>query len=168
METTLRSQSLATGWGDQSRWGRVVKTYAKLGPEQLMYYFDNIYSYSRKRLITEVRLQHPSFAFDQESVQVAVRCALDERNWLDSKPSLAEDGCGGIIDFDDERDDERLALKHDGSPDGSLPRGATFIRSYSRYSPRGDDGSSMEDWPRWSSLGGAHAAAAAALDAVVW
>ncbi|UNI16193.1 hypothetical protein JDV02_002654 [Purpureocillium takamizusanense] len=161
-----RSHSLATSWMDQSRWGRVIRTYAKLGPEELLYYFDNIYSYPRKRLITEIRLQHPSFTFDQESIQIAVRCALDERHWLDKKPSLAEDRCGGIIDFDDERDEQRGALKHDGSPDGSLPQGARPVPSFSRYSPRGDDGSFMDDHYHLSGFEG-RVAAAMALDAVV-
>ncbi|OAQ90764.1 F-box domain-containingprotein [Purpureocillium lilacinum] len=161
-----RSHSLATSWMDQSRWGRVIKTYAKLGPEELLYYFDNIYSYPRKRLITEIRLQHPSFTFDQESIQIAVRCALDERHWTDKNPSLAEDGCGGIIDFDDERDEQRGVFKYDGSPDGSLPQGARSVQSYSRYSPRGDDGSFMDDYYRLSGFE-ARLAGATALDAVV-
>lgn len=122
-----------------------MKTYVKLGPKDLMYYFENIYSYPKKRLITEIRLHHPNFTLDQESIQIAVRCALDERQWLDKVLSLAEDSAGGIIDFDDERDDERLAYGQDGSPDGSLPSGSAFLRSYSQYSPRGDDGSMMED-----------------------
>jgi hypothetical protein len=148
-----RGHSLAHGWTDQSRWGRIVKTYAKLGPKELMHYFDNIYSYPRQRLITEVRLQLSNFSFDQESIQVAIRCALDERQWLAKGPSLAEDSIGGIIDFDDERDDERLAFGSDASPDGSLPPGSRFIRSYSQYSPRGDDGSYVEDMPRQSAFG---------------
>lgn len=130
---------------DQSHWSRIVKTYAKLGPKDLMYYFENIYSYPRKRLISEIRLRHPNFTFDQESIQIAVRCALDERQWLDKVPSLAEDSAGGIIDFDDERDDERLLYGKDGSPNGLLPPGSKFVRSLSQYSPRGDDGSWLED-----------------------
>jgi hypothetical protein len=110
-----------------------------------MYYFENIYSYPRKRLISEIRLRHPNFTFDQESIQIAVRCALDERQWLDKVPSLAEDSAGGIIDFDDERDDERLLYGKDGSPDGLLPPGSKVVRSLSQYSPRGDDGSWLED-----------------------
>lgn len=105
-----RSRSLATSWNDQSCWGRVVKTYAKLGPDELLYYFDNIYCYSRKRLICKARREHPSFTFDQESIQIAIRCALDERQWLDKRPSLPDEGGGGIIDFGDESDSERLAL----------------------------------------------------------
>ncbi|KND92701.1 hypothetical protein TOPH_02620 [Tolypocladium ophioglossoides CBS 100239] len=166
VEAVGRSQSLATSWSDQSRWGRIVKTYAKLGPEELLYYFDNIYSYPRKRLIAEVQLQHPSFTFDQESIQIAVRCALDERQWLDGDPSLAEDGGGGIVDFDDDRDNERLALEGDASPDGSLPPGTRFVQSYSRYSPRGDDGSLLEEYQRLSGFE-SRWVASTALDAVV-
>jgi hypothetical protein len=140
-----RDQSLLQSWNDQSSWGRILKTYAKLGPKDLMFYFENIYSYPRQRLITEIRLEHPNFTFDQESIQLAIRCALDERNWLDRSPSLAEDSVGGIIDFDDERDGERLAFGGDGSPDGTLPNGKVFMRSVSQWSPRGDDGSYLED-----------------------
>ena len=148
-----RGHSLANGWIDQSSWGRIVKTYAKLGPKELMHFFDNIYSYPRRRLITEVRLQLPNFTFDQESIQIAIRCALDERQWLTRGPSLAEDSFGGILDFDDERDDEREAFGNDASPDGSLPTGSGFVRSYSQYSPRGDDGSYLEEYPRQLSWG---------------
>ncbi|KAH6990391.1 hypothetical protein BKA56DRAFT_609998 [Ilyonectria sp. MPI-CAGE-AT-0026] len=145
IDTVDRPQSLMTGWNDQSRWGRIVKTYAKLGPKELMHLFENIYSYPRKRLITEASLHHPNFTLDQESIQIAIRCALDERQWLDRMPSLAEDGAGGVIDFDDERDGERLTFCGDARPDGSLPPGVRYVRSFSQYSPRGDDGSYLEE-----------------------
>ncbi|KAG6148411.1 hypothetical protein E4U22_000858 [Claviceps purpurea] len=147
IETTSRCYSLITGWNDQSRWSRIVKTYAKLSPETLLYYFNNIYSYPRKRLMTEIRLGHPNFVFDQESMQIALRCALDERHWLRNRVSLADDGGGGILDFDDARDGDRERLQSDGSPDGLLPNGSKFVASQSRYSPRGDDGSSLDDLP---------------------
>ncbi|QPG93746.1 hypothetical protein C2857_002201 [Epichloe festucae Fl1] len=152
VENVSRGHSLATSWNDQSHWGRIIKTYAKLGPEELLYYFNNIYSYPRKRLITEVHLGHPSFTIDQESIQIALRCALDERNWMDKKVNLAEHGVGGIIDFDDERDEDRLRLQSDASPDGRLPNGSRFLASHSRYSPRGDDGSFLDDILRVSDF----------------
>ncbi|KAI9155332.1 hypothetical protein HJFPF1_07914 [Paramyrothecium foliicola] len=148
-----RQQSLSTSWNDQSRWGRILKTYAKLGPKDIMFYFENIYSYPRHRLITEIHLQHPNFTFDQESIQVAIRCTLDERKWLERFPSLAEDSVGGIVDFDDERDNERLAFGGDANPDGALPSGLDFVRSLSQYSPRGDDGSHLEDQQRQTGYG---------------
>lgn len=154
---------MATGWNDQSVWGRIVKTYAKLGPQELLYYFDNIYSYPRNRLINKIRLEHPSFTLDQESIQVAIRCALDERRWLDNAPSLAEDCGGGIVDFDDERDGERAGLKDDASPDGSLPPGSTFVQTLSRYSPRGDDGSYLESHRRLTGFESRFAASTAAV-----
>jgi hypothetical protein len=143
---------LATSWSDQSHWGRIIKTYAKLGPEELLYFFNHIYSYPRKRLITEIQVRHPNLTFDQESIQLAVRCALDERSWLDQKVNLAEHDVGGIIDFDDERDEDRFRLRSDASPNGQLPGGSRFVQSYSRYSPRGDDGSFLEDYLRLSAL----------------
>jgi hypothetical protein len=155
-----REQSLAASWADQSRWGRVLKTYAKLGPRELMYYFENIYSYPRQRLIQEIHVQHPNFTFDQESIQLAIRCALDERKWLERTPSLAEESYGGIVDFDDERDGERLALASDANPDGALPAGMSFVRSFSQYSPRGDDGSYMEEHQRRSEYGATPVASA--------
>lgn len=117
-----------------------------------MFYFDNIYSYPRNRLINEIRLQHPNLTFDQESIQITVRCVLDERQWLEKVPSLAEDTAGGIIDFDDERDAERETYGKDGSPDGGLPEGVRFVRSHSQYSPRGDDGSYLEDLYRMQAF----------------
>ena len=166
LETVDRPHALLTGWTDQSRWGRVVKTYAKLGPKESMYFYDNIYSYPRKRLITEVRLQYPSITFDQESIQVAIRCALDERRWLEKLPSLAEDSVGGIIDFDDHRDQERVILGGDASPDGSLPPGIKFGRSLSQYSPRGDDGSHLEEVQREPWIDGRYAPTPFALSFV--
>ncbi|KAF7543779.1 hypothetical protein G7Z17_g10471 [Cylindrodendrum hubeiense] len=139
-----RPQSLLMGWCDQSCWGRIVKTYAKLGPKQLIHMFENIYSYPRKRLIVEASLHHPNFTFDQESIQIAIRCALDERRWVDRMPSLPEDGAGGVIDFDDDRDAERVTFGDDANPDGSLPPGVGSVWSRSQYSPRGDDGSYLE------------------------
>ncbi|KAH7160605.1 hypothetical protein EDB81DRAFT_320069 [Dactylonectria macrodidyma] len=145
IDTIDRPQSMMTGWNDQSRWGRIVKTYAKLGPKELIHLFENIYSYPRERLIVEARLHHANFTLDQESIQIAIRCALDERRWLDNMPSLPEDGVGGVIDFDDERDGERLVFGGDARLDGSLPPGAKFVRSISQYSPRGDDGSHLNE-----------------------
>lgn len=118
-----------------------------------MHYFENIYSYPRERLINEIRMQRPGFTFDQASIQVAIRSVLGERQLEHQLPSLAEGNEGGIIDFDDERDRERVAFGNDGSPDGSLPAGCKGIRSLSRYSPRGDDGSFVEDLRYIDELG---------------
>lgn len=158
IDSVDRAQSLTDSWMDQSRWSRIVKTYAKLGPRELMYYFENIYSYPADRLIREIRAAHPTFTFDQESIQVAVRCALDERDWLSASssravPSLAEDGRGGIVDFDDERDGERAVFGTDGCGDGGLPEGISFVRSFSQWSPRGDDGAGLKE-EYWRGNGG--------------
>lgn len=64
---------------------------------------------------------------------------------MEKAPSLAEENAGGIIDFDDERDNERLAFGNDASSNGMLPPGSKIVRSFSQYSPRGDDGSCLED-----------------------
>ncbi|PHH77812.1 hypothetical protein CDD82_3346 [Ophiocordyceps australis] len=141
-----RAQSLAISWSDQSLWGRIVKTYFKLGPGELLYYFENICSYPRDRLISEIRLGHPGFTLDQESMQIAIRCALDERQWLALELSLADEAGGGIIDFDDERDEERHLAGGDASPAGVPPEGSKLVQTSSRYSPRGDDGSHVESY----------------------
>lgn len=83
---------------------------------------------------------------------MAVRCALDERRWLEKKVNLAEHDAGGIIDFDDDRDEEQVRLQSDASPDGRLPGGSRFIQSYSRYSPRGDDGAFLDDYLRFPAF----------------
>jgi hypothetical protein len=140
-----RPGSLARGWRDQSRWGRIVKTYCKLGPKDLMHLFDNIYSYPRKRLITEAHCLQPNLTFDQESISVSIQCVLDERQWSSNMPTLPLDGLGGVLDWDDERDAERAKFGSDASPDGALPGGARMLRSWSHYSPRGDDGSHLDD-----------------------
>ncbi|KAG5924793.1 hypothetical protein E4U42_004551 [Claviceps africana] len=145
LESVGRGYSMFTGWDDQSHWARIVRTYLKLGPEELLYYFNNIYSYTRKRLTAEIQLRHPSFTFDQESIQTAVRCALHERNWRDEAVDLAEHGVGGILDFDDDRDGHRITLQNDGSPDGGLPDGSQFWPPLLRHSPRGEDGAFLDD-----------------------
>ncbi|KAF9761157.1 hypothetical protein IL306_003935, partial [Fusarium sp. DS 682] len=149
-----RPESLTRGWMDQSRWGRIVKTYCKLGPKDLMHLFENIYSYPRKRLITEARFLQPNLAFDQESISVSTQCVLVERQWALNMPTLPLDGLGGVIDWDDERDAERVKFGSDASLDGALPGGATMRRSFSHYSPRGDDGSYLEDAQRHTWIEG--------------
>lgn len=145
IEQVSREHSLNEMWNDQSKWARIVKTYAKLNPEELIHYFENIYSYSRKRLITEIRLQRPTFCFDQESLQGVIRCVLEERHLVDSLPIVPEDCEGGILDFGDERDEQRIEYGRDGRADGTLPPGVSAVRQFSRYSPRGDDGEYLEE-----------------------
>ncbi|KAF4335556.1 histone deacetylase clr3 [Fusarium beomiforme] len=154
-----RPESLTRGWMDQSLWGRIVKTYCKLGPKDLMHLFENIHSYPRKRLITEARSLQPTLTFDQESISVSTQCVLVERQWSLNMPNLPLDGLGGVIDWDDERDAERVEFGGDASLDGTLPGGATMRRSLSHYSPCGDDGSHLEEvqrhtWieERWSMV----------------
>ncbi|KAM3565741.1 hypothetical protein MY1884_000050 [Beauveria asiatica] len=145
MEQVSREHSLNAMWNDQSKWARIVKTYAKLSPEELMHYFENIYSYSRKRLITEIRLQRPTFSLDQESLQGVIRCVLEERQLVDNLPIIPEDCEGGILDFGEGREAQRLEYGRDGRADGTLPPGVSPVRQFSRYSPRGDDGEFLED-----------------------
>lgn len=140
-------------WNDQSRLGRIIRTYTKLSPKELVHYFETIYSYPKKRLIADIRFRHPRFVDDQESIQAAIRSALQERHWLSRFP-VPTDVAGGIIDFGDERDQEAKSLGSDGSWDGSLPKPATLVRVYTMYNPRGDDGSGNDAWsyPLQSSL----------------
>ncbi|SPO05631.1 uncharacterized protein DNG_08318 [Cephalotrichum gorgonifer] len=132
-------------WNDPSRLGRIIRTYAKLDPKELIHYFESIYNYPKKRLIADIRLRHPGFADDQESLQGAIRSTLQERRWLGKLP-VPTDMAGGIVDFGDERDQELEKLGSDGSWDGSLPKPARIVRSYSMYNPRGDDGSGNDAW----------------------
>ncbi|KAF5001446.1 hypothetical protein FGRMN_1042 [Fusarium graminum] len=145
LDVVDRPESLARGWLDQSRWGRIIKTYCKFGPKSLMHLFENIYSYPRQRLINEAHSLLPNLTFDQESISVSTQCVLDERQWSLNMPTLPLDGLGGVIDWNDERDAERAKFGGDASRDGTLPGGARALRSFSHYSPRGDDGSYLED-----------------------
>lgn len=155
MQAADRPSSLWTGWNDSRRWGRIVKTYAKLGPKELMQLFDNIYNYPRQRLIAEARQHLPNLTLDQESIQISIKCVLDERGWGGNNiPSLAEASVGGIVDFDDERDEQRQTLGGDGMPGGGLPLGAKYARSFRFYSPRGDDGWYLEEFHRQGLIGG--------------
>lgn len=132
-------------WNDQSRLGRIIRTYTKLDPKELVHYFESIYSYPKKRLISDIRLNHPCFTNDQESMQAAIRSVLEERSWLEQLP-IPTDAAGGIIRFDDERDEAMDRLGHDSSADGSLPEPASYVRSFSTFNPRGDDGSGNDAW----------------------
>lgn len=132
-------------WNDQSRLGRIIRTYTKLDPKELVHYFETIYSYPKKRLLADVHTRHPRFVDDQESIQAAIRSALQERSWLRRLP-VPTDAGGGIVDFGDERDGELARLGADGSWDGSLPKPATLVRVYTMYNPRGDDGGGSDAW----------------------
>lgn len=132
-------------WNDQSRLGRIIRTYTKLNPKELVHYFETIYSYPKKRLIEDIRFRHPRFVDDQESIQAAIRSALQERHWLGKLPAPT-DMAGGIVDFGDEWDEELERLGSDGSWDGSLPEPAKLVRVYTMYNPRGDDGSGSDAW----------------------
>lgn len=132
-------------WNDQSRLGRIIRTYTKLSPKELAHYFEAIYSYPKKRLIADVHARHPRFVDDQESIQAAVRSALQERQWLHKFPVPTDVG-GGIADFGDERDEELERLGSDGSWDGSLPKPAALVRVYTMFNPRGDDGGGSDEW----------------------
>ena len=134
------------GNSDSTTTGRIIRTYAKLGPEDLLHYFENIYSYPLKRLITDIHLRMPNFTMDQESIHCAIKSALAERhmgNGLDAAQLSRPGSEGGIIDFDDERDEVRNQLKTDDGISNGL-----VTPMHSRrfgYSPRGDDGSQHHD-----------------------
>ncbi|KAI8306737.1 hypothetical protein K4K61_004215 [Colletotrichum sp. SAR11_59] len=89
---------------------RIVDTYAKLDPRDLMFYFENLFNYPRKRLVTDVNLRHPNFSRDQESLEAAVQAVVDERPWLYEVDDLST--VGGIVDFNKEYED---SLNHDGT-----------------------------------------------------
>jgi hypothetical protein len=133
-------------WNDQSRLGRIMRTYAKLDPTELIFYFDRIFSYPKNRLISDIRFRHPTFSGDQESLQAAIRAALEERPWVVDKLPTPTDLVGGIVDFGDDRDEERDRLAGDASWDGSLSSPESYIRSHSQYNPRGDDGAGNDAW----------------------
>lgn len=132
-------------WHDQSRLGRIIRTYTKLDPKELIHYFKSIYSLPKKRLLADIRFRHPHFADDQESLQAAIRAALRERHWLGTPP-VPTDMAGGIVDFGDERDGEFENHRHDSSWDGSLPKPGMLVRMNSTFNPRGDDGGGNEAW----------------------
>ncbi|KAJ0288303.1 hypothetical protein COL940_002090 [Colletotrichum noveboracense] len=91
---------------------RIVDTYAKLDPRDLMFYFENLFNYPRKRLVTDVNLRHPNFSRDQESLEAAVQAVVDERPWLYEVDDLST--VGGIVDVNKECEDR---LNNDGSHD---------------------------------------------------
>lgn len=113
----------------------IVDTYAKLDPRELMFYFENLYSYPRKRLVVDVNTRHPTFANDQESLHAAIRAATEERPWLQSVGVLEDVGqIVGPASLCNDR------LQNDGSPDASIPAPGIARRPQDDWSPPGDDG----------------------------
>ncbi len=110
-----------------------------------MHYFENLYNYPRKRLITDVRHRYPTFPRDLESLEHAIFCVSEERNWHDMGPSFPQPSVGGIIDWGDSRDVERETLGSDASYDGSLPAPGTYYPPHSDFVVHGDDGSMVPD-----------------------
>ncbi|KAH0444608.1 F-box domain-containing protein [Colletotrichum camelliae] len=119
---------------------RIVDTYAKLDPRDLMFYFENLFNYPRKRLVTDVNLRHPNFSRDQESLEAAVQAVVDERPWLYEVNDLST--VGSIIDVNKEYEDR---LNHDGSHDGAIPAPGAFQRPLSDWAPPGDDGRTLAE-----------------------
>lgn len=118
----------------------VVDTYAKLDPKELMFYFENLYSYPRKRLVSDVNMRHPTFANDQESLHAAIRAATDERPWLQNLEVLEDVGqiVGSVLLCDDR-------LRRDGSPDATIPAPGVARRPQEDWSPPGDDGLALAE-----------------------
>lgn len=121
---------------------RIVDTYAKLDPQELMFYFENLYSYPRRRLVKDVNNRHPTFVDDQESLQAAIRAAIDERHWLIGIDNLDE--VGGIVGPVRVVDQ---SLCNDGSRDGSIPPPGMARRPRGDWSPPGDDGRALAERP---------------------
>jgi hypothetical protein len=118
----------------------VVDTYAKLDPKELMFYFENLYSYPRKRLVSDVNMRHPTFANDQESLHAAIRAATDERPWLQNLDVLEDIGqIVGLVTHCDDR------LRRDGSPDATIPAPGVARRPQEDWSPPGDDGLALAE-----------------------
>ncbi|KAK6226342.1 F-box domain-containing protein [Colletotrichum tabaci] len=120
---------------------RIVDTYAKLDPRDLMFYFQNLFNYPRKRLVTDVNLRHPAFSQDRESLVAAVQAAAGERPWLYDMADLSS--AGGIVHPDDSDVDERLS--RDGSRYGSIPPPGAFRRPIGNWAPPGDDGRALAE-----------------------
>ncbi|KAL0940663.1 F-box domain protein [Colletotrichum truncatum] len=119
---------------------RIVDTYAKLDPRDLMFYFENLFSYPRKRLVTDVNLKHPNFSRDQESLGAAIQSALDERPWLDDVANL--NSVGSIVNNDNDCKDR---LNCDGSHDGTVPPPGALQRPQNDWAPPGDDGRTLAE-----------------------
>ncbi|OLN95403.1 hypothetical protein CCHL11_04687 [Colletotrichum chlorophyti] len=119
---------------------RIVDTYAKLDPRDLMFYFEHLFNYPRKRLVTDVNLKHPTFSRDQESLVAALQSAADERPWLYDIDDLSR--VGSIVGSNTPVDDR---LSRDGSHDGSIPPPGTFRRPRGTWAPPGDDGRALAE-----------------------
>lgn len=103
-----------------------------------MFYFENLYSYPRDRLVTDVNRRHPTFNNDQESLRASIQAAIEERHWLAGLGPL--DGFGRIVGT--VRGDDQW-YRQDGSHDGSIPAPGAVQRARSDGSPPGDDGRAL-------------------------
>ncbi|KAL2753739.1 hypothetical protein ACRALDRAFT_1077341 [Sodiomyces alcalophilus JCM 7366] len=119
---------------------RIVDTYAKLDPGELMFYFENLYNYPRKRLVIDVNLRHPTFVHDQESLLSAIEAAVEERHWLKDVGQLDD---LGVIVGTANAGHERFSC--DGTPDASIPVPGVFRRPRNDWSPPGDDGRALTE-----------------------
>lgn len=87
----------------------IVDTFLKLSPAEILGFATNKSTYTRDRLVREVRLAHPSILLDRQSLGHALSVVKDERvEDHDARPSTnchtafkdVKDGdSGGILDF---------------------------------------------------------------------
>lgn len=87
----------------------IVDTFLKLSPAEIMGFATNKSTYTRDRLVREVRLSHPSILLDRQSLGHALSVVKDERLEVhDVAPSLSchkafndvkNGDSGGILDF---------------------------------------------------------------------
>ncbi|XXG97592.1 Ribosome biogenesis protein brx1 [Hypoxylon texense] len=134
-------------WGEEDgRHERIVSTYMKLGPEQLLHYLEHYSNWKRSTAINIITQDAHLFTRDVETLSVTMDKVLDERRLLQGLPLAVFPACTII-------DNTRAPLQNitpwtnDASPDGKSPLTAEEARNrnlpmcHGALCRRGDDGS---------------------------
>ncbi|KAI0181842.1 hypothetical protein GGR52DRAFT_57783 [Hypoxylon sp. FL1284] len=134
-------------WGaEDGRHERIVSTYMKLGPDQLIYYLEHYSNWKRKVTLEAITADAHMFGRDTESLSVSMSKVLEERMLVRGMHGVAFPSCG-IVNEHRASAGAIRAWTNDSSPDGEVPLDRDEIRKrglpqdYGVRIRRGDDGS---------------------------
>ncbi|KAI1780604.1 hypothetical protein F4818DRAFT_11786 [Hypoxylon cercidicola] len=134
-------------WGaEDGRHERIVSTYMKLTPDQLMYYLTHYSNWKKSVTVEAVTANTHLFTRDVETLSISIRKVLEERMLLRNMPNTLLPTCSIV---DDTRDPEYTINQwtDDSWPDGKAPLTPEEVSAlglpidHGALTRRGDDGS---------------------------